>query len=282
MSEQAPPSLPTPWDKSRRLPDYKAVFAVDAKNFTGLPALLHAPVSQLVSQIADEALEEAGLSEVKDIRSFPANTGDGVVFGLPPWLLPFIIWPYLAVLDSVLGRYNARTPAARIRLRVSINVGPLPDSGDPGDGNGTARTDTHRLLDSQPVKALLAAASEQTTHLVAILSQRAYEDAVLGGYTGLHPHRFTEVTATVPGKQFSQQAWLFVPSPPGDLLGQSVLRPGPKPRSDTAEESPSSAQRVPNREASQHVTTGIAHSGTLHGGIRFTAGLSNDAMAVGR
>ncbi|MEU3461145.1 hypothetical protein ABZ721_14445 [Streptomyces sp. NPDC006733] len=230
--------VPTPYAKSRPLPPYRALFAVDAKDFTGLPAVQHGPVSQLIPELVDQALERAGLHELRDSKRFPANTGDGMVFGFDPALLPFVLWPFLGVLDDILGAYNKQCVGPRIRLRASVHVGPLPDGDQPGDGNGTARNDTHRLLDSRPVKAILAAASEEITHLVAIISQRVYEDAVLGGYTGLHPDRCVEVPATVEGKNFAQRAWLYVPSPSGNLLQAGV-----QPREQFAEEDGASADQ---------------------------------------
>ncbi|MFC8230653.1 hypothetical protein [Streptomyces sp. NPDC057287] len=223
--------MPVPYAESRPLPPYRALLAVDAKDFTGLPASQHGPVSQLIPELVDQALERAKLHELRDAKRFPASTGDGVVFGFDPSWLPYVLWPFLGVLDDTLGAYNRQSVGPRIRLRASIHVGPLPDAGDQGDGNGTARNDTHRLLDSRPVKAILAAASEQVTHLVSIISQRVYEDAVLGAYTGLHPDRCVEVPATVEGKAFSQRAWLYVPSPSGNLV-----RAGVEPREEFAEQ----------------------------------------------
>ncbi|WP_317633994.1 hypothetical protein [Kitasatospora sp. DSM 101779] len=193
------------------MPDYRALLAVDAKDFTGLPALLHAPVSQMIPELIDQALVKAGLDDLVNTKRFPANTGDGLVFGFDPARLPFVVSPFLDVLDDVLAQYNTHTMGPRIRLRASVHVGPLPDDGLPGDGNGTPRNDTHRLLDSRPVKAVLAASSEDVTHLAAILSDRVFTDVVLGGYAGLHPDRCIEVPATVDGKKFAQQAWLYIP-----------------------------------------------------------------------
>jgi hypothetical protein len=223
----------------------------------------------LVTHLVNQALEEAGLGRLKAAKSFPANTGDGLVFGFAPELLPYIIWPGLTVLDSVLSRHNAQSGRPLIRLRASLNVGPLPDCGETGDGNGTARNDTHRLLDSRPVRDMLAAADEHVTHLVAILSQRVYEDAVLGGYSGLRPGRFMEVSASVPGKRFAQQAWLFVPSPSAGLLrgGTPQLEPDSGPTVTQSTHAFSGGSPT-NR---QYVGTGIAHQGTVHGGIQFTA-----------
>ncbi|MEW2586226.1 hypothetical protein [Streptomyces virginiae] len=262
--------LHVPYVESRPLPPYRALFAVDAKDFTGLPAAQHGPVSRLIPQLVDQALERAGLDQLRDAQRFPANTGDGVVFGFDPVHLPFVLSPFLGVLDDVLGLYNRQAVGPRIRLRASVHVGPLPDDGEPGDGNGTARNDLHRLLDSRPVKAILAAASEQVTHLAAILSERVYEDVVQGAYTGLHPDRCVEVSATVEGKNFSQRAWLYVPSPSGNLV-----RAGIQPREEPVGAAPAAApDKEPGAERrgnSQHVGEGVAMMGNVGRDFTFTA-----------
>jgi hypothetical protein len=278
MSEQ----VPVPWAESRPLPPYRALLAVDAKDFTGLPALLHAPVSRMIPELVDQALSKAGLDGLRDAKRFPANTGDGIVFGFEPTSLPFVVWPFLKVLDDVLARYNTLSVGPRIRLRASVHVGPLPDTGSAEDGNGTPRNDTHRLLDSRPVKAVLAASSEQTTHLAAILSDRVYEDVVLGAYTGLHPDRCVEVPATVEGKPFAQRAWLYIPSPSGSLFRAGVLGPveadGPaglaaEPVPEPAVASPGSRKYEGN---SQDVREGVGVMGDVSGGIAYTAGATHN------
>ncbi|WP_170837801.1 hypothetical protein [Streptomyces sp. TP-A0874] len=266
-------SLPVPHRESRSLPPYRALFAVDAKDFTGLPAVMHGPVSQLIPQLVDLSLERAGLIELRDAKRFPANTGDGVVFGFDPVHLPFVLWPFLRVLDQVLDGHNRGSKGPRIRLRASVHVGPLPDSGTLGDGNGTARNDTHRLLDSRPVKAILAAASEETTHLAVIISQRVHEDVVAAGYSGLHPDQCIEVPATVEGKNFAQQAWLHIPSPSGNLL-----RTGALPLEETPEPVTSERPLYPDarpQKSVQNVGEGVALMGDVGGDLNFTGGTSN-------
>jgi hypothetical protein len=262
--------MPVPWSESRPLPPYRALLAVDAKDFTGLPSVLHASVSQLIPELVDRALEKAGLTELRDAKRFPANTGDGIVFGFDPTHLPHVLWPFLPVLDEVLGQYNSSSVGPRIRLRASVHVGPLPDTGAPNDGNGTVRNDTHRLLDSRPVKAILTAASEQITHLAVIISDRAYQDAVLGGYTRLHPDRCTEVPATVEGKSFAQRAWLYVPSPSGNLVSAGVPvgeeAPVPEP-GRSFDPAPSQARYHGN---TQQVDEGAAVMGDVGGDFTFT------------
>ncbi len=264
-----PVSVPVPYAESRPLPPYRALFAVDAKYFTGLHAAQHGQVSQLIPELVDHALERADLRDLLDAKRFPANTGDGVVFGFDPAFLPFVLWPFLHVLDDVLSAYNQQSVGPRIRLRASVHVGPLPDSGEPGDGNGTARNDTHRLLDSRPVKAILAAASEQVTHLAVIISDRVHEDVVLGAYTGLHPDRCVEVPATVEGKNFAQRAWLYVPSPSGNLVRAGVLAREELVEPPARQESPGQPD-TRYRGNTQHVGEGVALMGNVGGNFTHT------------
>ncbi|MFF5424373.1 MULTISPECIES: hypothetical protein [unclassified Streptomyces] len=269
---------PAPYAESRPLPPYTALLAVDAKNFTGLPAVLHAPVSQMIPDLVDRALSKAGLEEVRDDKRFPAHTGDGIVFGFDPVRLPFVLWPFLPALDDVLAEYNTLSVGPRIRLRVSLHLGPLPDAGQAGDGNGTPRNDTHRLLDSRPVKAVLAASSESTTHVAAIISDRVYEDVVLGGYSGLHPDRCVEVPATVEGKTFAQRAWLFIPSPSGNLLNSGILASDATPDSPVTAVPPGETDTAPRdryQGNTQHVRDGMAVMGGVGGDISYTGGATH-------
>ncbi|MEW2458718.1 hypothetical protein [Streptomyces albus] len=268
-------ATPVPYAESRLLPPYRGLFAVDAKDFTGLPAVQHGPVSRLIPDLVDQALDRAGLHAVKDAKSFPANTGDGIVFGFDPAHLPFVLCPFLGVLDEVLGAYNRQTLGPRIRLRASVHVGPLPDSGEPNDGNGTPRNDTHRLLDSRPVKAVLAAASPETTHVAAVISDRVYEDVVLGAYTGLHPDSCIEVSASVPGKAFSRRAWLHIPSPSANLLAGGILPPVEQQQEQNTPDGPGPdepAASPAHRGNTQHVGEGAAVMGNIGGDFSYTGG----------
>ncbi|MGW7580689.1 hypothetical protein ACWGKU_24275 [Kitasatospora sp. NPDC054768] len=213
--------IPSPWSKSVPLPRYTAMVAVDAMGYTRLPSLLHAPTSELVPALVDRALESAGLGGLRQDAYFSENSGDGVAIGFDPALLPLAIFPFLSTMGDVVGQYNQEARGSRIRLRISAHVGPVENSGEPGCGNGAARNELHRLLDCRPLrKALMAGGAK--TDVVAVLSDRAYRDSVLGGYVGLAPDQFTEVLAKVDGKDFSQRAWMHVPKLSGELLRRGL------------------------------------------------------------
>ncbi|MBT2403491.1 MULTISPECIES: hypothetical protein [unclassified Streptomyces] len=132
-----------PWGESRAMHPYVGVLAVDAKDFTRLPALAHPDVSRSVPELVDQALRAAGLADLTSAKRFPAHTGDGIAFGLPTALLPFGVWPFVDRLQDALAEHNARVDSRfALRLRASVHVGPLPDTGHAGDGEGTARRAT--------------------------------------------------------------------------------------------------------------------------------------------
>lgn len=263
---ELPRGSAAPFTRSRPLPPYRGVLAVDTKGFTGHPAIEHEAISRAVPELLKAALVRAGLREVWEDRVFPNSTGDGYVFGFDTSLMPFVIHPLLLVLQDVLTDFNVLSHGVvPIRLRASLHVGPLPDTGDEFGGNGTVRNDTHRLLDSRPVKAVLASHKENITHIAAILSDRCYEDAVVGGYTGRHPDHFVEVVATVDGKPFSQRAWVYVPQPSGPLGeevpdGAGAEATAPKdvrPPENAGPRSP----RVRNSAPHGNINTGTVHGG---------------------
>ncbi|KPC61168.1 hypothetical protein [Streptomyces chattanoogensis] len=263
-----------PHTRSRPLPPYRGIVAVDAKDFTGYPAIEHGGISRVIPQLLEESFRRAELGHVWDDRRFPNSTGDGYVFGFDPAAMPFFIHPWLNVLQSVLTEFNVNsTGAVRIRLRVSLHIGPLPDSGQEYDGNGTPRNDTHRLLDSRPVKAILASSSENITQVAAILSDRCYQDAVASGYTGRHEDYFIEVPATVEGKRFDQRAWLYVPAPSGSLydrriLGEHVVE---EDRSTQADSDRPARQEPPRRSVTvTRADRGIINTGRVEGGQHLT------------
>lgn len=222
-----------PFARSIDLPPYRAILAVDAKGFTAEPGSTHEAISKKLLDIVGDALTGAGLRAEWDSPAFLGPTGDGFAVGLPTRVLPYLVNPFPRLIQERLAEHN-RHARPHLRLRVSLHVGPLP--ADPENpywtGNGDARNDTHRLLDSAPVKAVLAAASPHVTFVACIFSDRVFEDVIAAGYAGLQPDHCVPVTATVDGKAFTRQAWLYLPEVSGNLLG--VLSAAPPPPSPVA------------------------------------------------
>jgi hypothetical protein len=209
-----------PFERSVDLPPYRAILAVDAKGFTTEPGSSHEAISKGLLDLVGDALNGAGLHAEWERPAFLGPTGDGFAVGFPTRVLPYLVDPFPRLLQERLAEHN-RQARSRLQLRVSLHVGPLP--ADPENpywtGNGDSRNDTHRLLDSAPVKAVLAAASPRVTFVACIFSDRVFEDVIAAGYAGMQPDHCLPVTATVDGKAFSRQAWLYLPVVSGNLLG---------------------------------------------------------------
>jgi hypothetical protein len=212
---------------SHGLPPYRAVLIVDAEGSSRRSSARQSQLSAQIPSLLATAFERAGMTAAWNDRRFSAHTGDGYIVGLLPEWLPQLIHPFLRELQTEL-RERSLLHEQPLRLRASVNVGPLPDRGEPNDGVGKPMTETHRLLDSDETRDALRETHEEVTFLVGILSQRVFEDAVVGGFTYLHPAQFTRVSVNTKG--FAQTAYLYVPEPsraPG--ADEAPARPASRP-----------------------------------------------------
>jgi hypothetical protein len=209
MSDPAP-------SHSAALPPYRALLAVDTEKFSRNPSARLPGLGARLPQVLQEAMTRSGLDHVWRDRRFDQSTGDGYVLGTEPEHLPFLVHPLLDNLHEVLVEHDRQLRAEdrglRLRLRVSLHVGPVPDAQDPlHDRVSTPTNETFRLLDAVPVRQALETSHPDVTLMAAVVSQRVYEDVVLARYSGLHPERFDPITAESPAKDFTQPAWLYVP-----------------------------------------------------------------------
>jgi hypothetical protein len=210
---------------TRRLPPYRSLLAVDVKDFSGFESAAHAEVTARITPIVEAAFRRCRLDDVWDAVSWHRVIGDAHVAAYPSAALPLLVHPLLAALQAQLEHENRNAPVGRppraLRMRASIHVGPITDpADDPAtDGSGTSRVEVHRLLDSSEVKQVLARAGDATS-VAAIVSERAFGDAVVGGYCALTTDRFTPVDVVV--KNYRERAWLAVPVVSGGLFAHGV------------------------------------------------------------
>lgn len=238
--------------RSRDLPEERAVVVVDTKDFTATPSAFQQALNRDVEQVVAKAFTRAGLAEEWEGRAFSDSTGDGYIAGIPKSKLPTLIDPFIDLLQDVLAEHDRtlreRDRDLRMRMRVSIHVGPLPDS-----GIGKPMNDTHRLLDSVPVRAALSETSPDVTFVAAVVSHTAFNEAVVGRYTGLRPEQFQPVIAELPHKGFAESAHLYVPRP-SYPRGEPESSDVPKPLTDPGGPPPSGGNR-------------FDFSGTSHGQV---------------
>ncbi len=207
------------------LPPYCAILVVDVTDFSGRRGRDHAALTDAIPQILRQTFRRCGLAEVWGDAVFCTGTGDGYVLGLRSALLPYLINPFLPALQDELDDRNASRPHDEpLRMRVTIHVGPVTATGSDllSEGSGAARVQAHRLIDSHPVRDLISR-SGPATCVAAIVSSRAFADAVLTGYAADDPDLYVEAPVQV--KTYEGTAYLRVPKPSGGLL-EHGFRPG--------------------------------------------------------
>ncbi|MFE0188299.1 hypothetical protein [Streptomyces sp. NPDC058989] len=172
-----------------------------------------------IQLVLSQALSATGLSAHWERRAFPQHTGDGYVAGLDPKVLPALVGCFPEALSNVLHDHRRQHPGQSVlQLRVSVHVGPLPPS-----GLGVPMVETHRLLDHQVLRDLLARANPQLTNTAMVISQRVYEDVFQSGLdTGSTvSEHYARSIAKV--KAFVQPAWLHVPGLDWGLADRSIF-----------------------------------------------------------
>ena len=132
------------------------------------------------------------------------EAGDEVKLALPSdcelhRVLPLLLngWRAVVVDD------NARHPGDRIRLRLAIAAGPLRRSALGLVGKQII--EAGRLLNSSILRD--AANEHPDVDLVALISDRVYDDVVGSGYPGLDPRHFAK--RAVENKTYQGTAWLW-------------------------------------------------------------------------
>ena len=249
------------------LPPYRAMLVVDLKDFSGNPAVDQGRIGADIPVLLHDTFQRMGHGYLWTDAKFVDHTGDGYAMGFHPRALPVLLDLFPATLQAELADRARRAGVRPQRMRVSISVGPLTDKSGPEirDGQGAARIETHRLLDSQPVRDLLARSNSDVTLVAAIISARVYEDVVVGRYSKLGPDSF--VAAPVEVKSYQGTAYLHVPAPSGDLLA-SGFSPQQPVAADPGDTPKPGAVRIGNVDRNSGVVIGTNSGGFRFGGER--------------
>ncbi|MET9518309.1 hypothetical protein [Streptomyces sp. NPDC002994] len=136
--------------------------------------------------------------------------GDGYLLVLPPDTDETRAVPHLmdgladalAVVNREQSGNAPDGPYLRTRMRAAFHHGIVHEA-DSGYA-GSAVVELFRLLDSDPLRALLT--DEHATDLVIAFSDRLYQDLAVHGYEGLSPAGFKQLEVTV--KKFTGIAWI--------------------------------------------------------------------------
>ncbi|WP_043731598.1 hypothetical protein [Kutzneria sp. 744] len=255
-----------PAQHSTPLPPYRAMLAVDLKDFSGVEAVDQGRIGADIPVLLRDTFQRMGHGYLHSEAKFFDHTGDGCAMGFRTRVLPTLLDLFPATLQAELVDRARRNGTRPQRMRVSVSVGPLTDKEGPSirDGQGAARIETHRLLDSQPVRDLLTRSNPEVTLVAAIISARVYEDVVVGGYSSLRAESF--VAAPVEVKSYEGTAYLHVPVPSGELLATGFTPQRPAAVEEVAEK-PASV-RIGNVDNNSGVVVGTNSGGFTFGGPR--------------
>src|SRR5690606_11230489 len=90
-------SMAPSWE---RLWPYRAVLAVDARDFSSHTSKRMQEINADIQQVLGQALWATGLSAQWEQRAFPQHTGDGYAAGLDPEVLPALVGCFPGALRS--------------------------------------------------------------------------------------------------------------------------------------------------------------------------------------
>lgn len=239
----------------RNLPRHRALFVVDMRDYSDTADPSMEQVRKDIDDLLATAFRESGLSEEWHSPELHSDTGDGFILGLPTTRMWRLIDPLIENLDRVLYRYDqarlASTPP--VRLRVSVHLGPLPDS-----YRGSAINDLCRLVNSDQAEAALTIATERGAFVALIVSDEVFQVVVRQGRTErLDQRDFSRVIATVPSKSFEALAWVHAPR-----VGTSAFESLSAPTANDAtasRDTDASQAATPNGAAPKYSIGSIGH-----------------------
>jgi hypothetical protein len=267
---------PVPSSDPVDLPPYRAVLVVDTKDFGSNDDVVQAVVAESIYEIVTRAFERAGLAHVVEAPLFPHLTGDGFGMGFETRHLPAVVSRFFDALQDELAERDSRMRAFRrgasLRMRASLNVGPVSDPGPDGRSSvvGSTVITAHRMLDSAPVRAALSGSDPEQTFVSAVLSHRVFEDVLVSGYASLPPSRVAPVPVAV--KEFTGTVYLYVPNPSGDLLRDGF---GSDYRAEVEAVTPEPGPPPPTSAVSTNTSSG-SNSDSMFFQIGFMHGDVND------
>ncbi|MCC9310933.1 hypothetical protein LN042_28340 [Kitasatospora sp. RB6PN24] len=202
------------------------IVVVDIEGFSSRPNPIQASLRAALYQVVEESLDRAGVPAEGVVSE---DRGDGVLLLVPAGVSPvLLVGPLIRALDDGLRQKAAVHSAAHaLRLRVSLHQGLAgqDDRGWSGDAVNTA----FRLVDADPVKAALAAATG--ANLVFVVSQEVYQGVVRHAYQSVDAAAYLPVRLTVK-HGVVLDAWITVPgypAPPGVTAAPTEPEPQPDP-----------------------------------------------------
>ncbi|MEU5878942.1 hypothetical protein [Spirillospora sp. NPDC047279] len=176
---------------------YRLLLAVDIQAYSKRDVREQLLAQQHLSDALDRAAASVGLDRALWAKQVG---GDGELATLPEGVDPApVAGDFVIRLAAELRAINGeRRAGARLRVRLSLHHGTL--TAGPFGPAGDAPIVVQRLLDSGPLRRLLAAGTDRD--LAYIVSDSLYEDVVQTGFCALPPAGFEQIKVTAKGAVF--------------------------------------------------------------------------------
>ncbi|MBM2616002.1 hypothetical protein JIG36_10585 [Actinoplanes sp. LDG1-06] len=182
-------------------PVHRVAFGVDVVSYSSRSTPQQLEVQRRVAAVADRVLAGLGL----DLKATDSQfAGDGMMVVLPAHVRADVALPRLLHgWRAQTSADNAEHPGERIRMRLSAGSGPFTRA-HLGFGGNTI-IGLGRLLDSAALRQAMV--DHPDADVVAIVTDRIFQDVVAEGYPGLTTDEFRSVEAGA--KTFRATAWLW-------------------------------------------------------------------------
>ncbi|GAA1616101.1 CATRA conflict system CASPASE/TPR repeat-associated protein [Actinoplanes couchii] len=218
-SALTPPVAGPPREPDGRA-EYRMGFGIDVVRYSDRTTPGQFEVQRRLAGMVADVLDGIGVPLRDSDRQ---DAGDGMMVVLPARVQPHLALPgLLNGWRARLAADNGEHPGDRIRLRLSVTVGRFAPSAI--GFTGATIIETGRLLDSDALRQGIK--DHPDADLVALVSDRIYQDVVGEGYPGLDAGHFVPVRVRV--KTYDRQAWLWRGVPAGPGVGDSVTVPEPR------------------------------------------------------
>ncbi|MCX2729482.1 hypothetical protein OOZ19_04470 [Saccharopolyspora sp. NFXS83] len=235
---------------THRLGHYTGILAIDVRRFSSHNDVKQRKIVDLLPTVLSESSERAGIAGLMRDNVFRAFRGDGYLIGFNPDLMVAVVDKFFDSLQAELRRRSAelRSAAIELRIRASLHLGPVQSfnilvSDSP---SGTVMVETGRMVDAEPVRALLDNSDPKVTLVAAVLSEEVMKQVVESGRTARQPSEFVPAPLRVEAKDYAGKGYLRVPVPSGDLLTSGLLHGQPEPSIEAADQSVASSGPASN------------------------------------
>jgi hypothetical protein len=230
--------------------DYRALLGVDVIESASTAPHLLPQVPTVLETLLAGGMHAAGVPREDAVDA--QYTGDGWLYAFPTALLGQAVdlGPALAPIVAEHNRWNK----LELRLRLAVDVGPLPD----GRGFHPANIARARLLEAPAFKALarrcMAERPDGSMSTAIIVSDAVYQDVFRHDWARhARPTDFAELAVT--NKEFTARAWVAVPGFDARTLADFI-----------AEDLPQASAPVEETDATRPgPVTSVMNVGTNHG-----------------